>query len=235
MGGKKLFLFVGIVVLLVVSAIGIGYLKSTSETSSAKTEQVQIETLSHDSENTASLNVLKGFDFDIEINDEPSDTLGDSGQIQAIEIVFKDGRKVETIKSYAGENSELANTFFKNADFSLKKIFPDQKRELLIVKSSEYLSRGEGMLAMTSFYMIQDDSLQEILQVLTQRDQTQPGEETNSLNGDFKIEKGIENLPVIRYSYNLNGDKSEILFTWNGEKFVDTTGKYSEVEAQFDR
>ena len=235
MDGKKLFLFVGIVVLLVVSAIGIGYLKSAHETAPVKNESTQSVSANDGSDNSTSLNVLKGFDFDVEINDEPSDSLGDSGQIQTIDITFKDGHKAETFNAYSGDSSELTNMFFKNAEFSLKKIFADQPRELLVVKSSEYLSRGEGMLATTSFYMIKDDSLHEIFHVLTQRDQTQPGEETNSLNGDFKIEKGIENLPVIRYTYNLNGEKSEILFTWNGEKFVDTTGKYSEVESHFDR
>lgn len=233
MGSKKLFLFVGIVALLVVSAISIGYLKSSHDIAPMKNGSA--ESANNTAENTESSNILKGFDFEIEISEEPSDSNGDSGQLQTIDITFKDGRKLEALNSYSGDGSELNNMFFKNAEFSLKKIFPDQKRELLVVKSSEYLSRGEGMLATTSFYMIKDDSLQEIFYLLTQRDQTQPGAETNSLNGDFKIEKGIENLPVIRYSYNLNGEKSEILFTWNGEKFVDTTGKYSEIESHFDR
>ncbi|MFN3697506.1 MAG: hypothetical protein ACK4VO_08695 [Pseudobdellovibrio sp.] len=232
MGAQKLILFVGTFLFLVFGAIGIGYLKTSN---SQKTNSVDVLSASPIDQTLSVDKVLKGYDFEIELNDQPSDDMDDYGQIQNIEILLKDGRKIETYYAYNGDRSDLNNLFFKNAEFSLSKVFLDHQREILTVRSSEYLSRGEGLVASMSMFIILDDALYEIFQVLTQRDQTLPGEETNSLIGDVKIERGFENLPVIRYVYTLNGEKSEILFTWNGEKFVDTTGKYSEVESNFSR
>ncbi|MCU6498257.1 hypothetical protein LPN04_10680 [Rugamonas sp. A1-17] len=172
---------------------------------------------------------LKGKDFSLQV------TVNGNDSFRNLEVSMSDDRQIRLVRSRKGEISELSNLIFSPADnFELKRFIPDDAREQILCKGSQFLSRGAGSLGSYSLYRIEDDHLQELVSLLTEREvEDGNGFTPQKLHATVE-ETTRDGQPAIIYRVKADKHRERIIvFRWNGKIFEDASGQYDKIIAEY--
>ncbi|GJJ02117.1 hypothetical protein RugamoR64_26550 [Duganella rhizosphaerae] len=173
---------------------------------------------------------LKGKDFLLEVTAPPIET------IRFLSITMSNGQSVSKYKALHGSQaSAMSDARFAPAhNFELKTIIPGEPREQIVCKGSEMLMRGEGMLGHYMMFRIEGDTLQELVQLIIERDREDGnGPPPQKLKATVE-ESTRDGQPALVYRVKVEQQPERtIVFRWNGKFFEDASGEYAKIEAEY--
>lgn len=224
---------------ILLGLVTIYIIKTKNKTNQVQTQPKSPITTINNSNNTETspdierkpIQTLKGVDFLIETYDNGND------QDKDISITFDDGKTIAQYFDINDKKYQIGQILFnKNDQFELKKILPDAPREQLIITGSNFLHEGMGTVDVYQIFIIEKNAMVNILNLLTERNRDKvemyqlPPQKLKA-TVQLEVENG---QPLIKYQYSLEDSPLQtILFKWNGKKFVDTSGKYKEIENEY--
>lgn len=128
-----------------------------------------------------------------------------------------------------GEVSDIQNMTWGN-DISAELSPPIKKlddQELINLTFSDPLPRGEGFMSAQSLFIVENDSVREVLDVMVERTfDPEPDQQVKKINYKGALKCDWTKLSC-DLKYNLNGKVDTITFNWDdgAKKFVDPSGR----------
>jgi hypothetical protein len=152
-----------------------------------------------------------------------------------LSVDMDNGTPVTFIRSVAGTDTPLEdNVVPAGYAYELKQVLPGEPREQIVCDGGELLPRGEGMLDTYSVYRVEGDHLQELINVITNRDVEEGnGPAPKQLKATLELSTR-DGQPA--YIYRVKAEtRSEqtIVFRWNGKIFEDTSGAYRAIADEY--
>lgn len=152
-----------------------------------------------------------------------------------LEIKLANGNSIKEVIGIDGSTSRLENLLFSNnAQFELKRLLPNEKREQIVVTGKTVLPGGYGTVGTYTIYRVDEEQLTELINLITERDfpglEGQPAQKLTASVSE-KMEDG--QLAIV---YRFLADSLHyrtIVFRWNGSDFVDSSGKYKSIDAKY--
>ena len=168
---------------------------------------------------------LKGRDFSLHVTTDKNGTYP--------EVTMDDGTPIRLLRTLEGGTGELANFTFNYGDgFKLVDLIPGEPREQIVYQGSQLIPRGEGLITTYTLYRIVGDRLEELLDVITDRDR-EAFDNMTAQRLEATLEPTIrDGRPAFVYRVRTGGvPERTIVFVWNGKRFEDTSGEYDKIDA----
>jgi hypothetical protein len=166
--------------------------------------------------------ILEGRDFQV-----TTETI--DGKM-SLTIQLQDGSQLDKYTSYTGESSNLADVSYKgNPEVNLVHLWSGDTREVILIKTNEELPNGQGNLRTYNLEKVDNEGLHEIASFITVR-------EGNGLKlkGEVEIQPAFgDSAPTLKYNYNANGEKGELILKWDGNKFQDSSAALQHLDEKY--
>lgn len=168
---------------------------------------------------------LKGRDFSLHV------TANKNGTYPA--FAMDDGTPIRLLRTLEGRTGELANvTFDYGNGFELVDLIPGEPREQIVYQGSQLIPRGEGLITTYTLYRIAGDRLEELLDVITDRDREAFDNMTAQRLLATLEPATRDGRPAFVYRVRTGGvPERTIVFVWNGRRFEDPSGEYDKIDA----
>jgi len=171
------------------------------------------------------IRTLKGRDFSLRV------TTNKNGTYPA--FAMDDGTPIRMVRTLEGRTGELANVTFDYGDgFELVDLIPGEPREQIVYRGSQLIPRGEGLITTYTLYRIAGDRLEELLDVITDRDR-EAFDNMTAQRLQATLEPATrDGRPAFVYRVRTGGvPERTIVFVWNGRRFEDPSGEYDKIDA----
>jgi len=198
---------------------------SATTTSSAGAASMAASDASDQDDEDGDIRTLKGRDFSLRV------TTNKNGTYPA--FAMDDGTPIRMVRTLEGRTGELANVTFDYGDgFELVDLIPGEPREQIVYRGSQLIPRGEGMITTYTLYRIAGDRLEELLDVITDRDR-EAFDNMTAQRLQATLEPATrDGRPAFVYRVRTGGvPERTIVFVWNGKRFEDPSGEYDKIDA----